>query len=231
VQFNWKWFWDRIALSIPLLIFALLLINEWAALGMILSLVNGEGFIGYWMKHGVPFMGAIAIAASCSTFDISMWFRLFFWIRDAYGHARLIYDRVEERITIDRLNGEAKWLRHIQHWGLGVYLRYVPQPGEYRRTGTPYAAHPRQYVWLLFYGFTPTCILPGVGYSIAFHLNPTMAFTILAGANAMKMVVFGYLALHIPWQIIAVIIIIVVPWVRGQIERQHRKHGALKAAL
>ena len=216
-------------MTIPVLIFALLLVCDWAALGVILSLVNGEGFIGYWMKHGVSFIPAIAIAIACSTFDVCMWFRLFFWIRDAYGHARAIYDHMEQQITLDRLNGEVKWLRRIQRWGLGLYLRYVPQPREYHRPGTPYAVSRWQYLWLLFYGFTPTCILPGVGYTVAFHLNPAVALPVILGINIVKMVVFGYLALHIPWQIIAVIIVVVVPWVRGQIERQHRRYITAKA--
>ena len=227
---NWKWVWDRLVLPIPFLVFAVLLLreNEWAALGVILSLCNGEGFVGYWMHHGISFAHATGIAVACSTFDITMWFRCLFWIRDAYGHARQIYDQLEPQATLNRLNGDVRWLRHIQRWGLRVYLSCVPQTPEYQKIKTSYVTPVKHYAWLLFYGFTPTCILSGVGYVVAFHLDPYIAFPILAGANAIKMVCFGYWALHTSWKIIVIIVVGVIPAVRRLIERQHVKHTSVK---
>lgn len=221
----WKRIWDRLAICLPVFLFALLLIRDWAALGVILSFFNGEGFIGYWIKHGVSFAGAVSIAIACSTFDIAAWFRLFFFVRDTFGHGKVIYDILSRQIDIDRLNGELDYLKMLKLWGLRLYLKFVPQPRRYRPLDAPYQPHARPYAWLLFYGFTPTCILPGVGYTVAFHLNPTRAFCIIASANAIKMIAFGYLAIHIPWQILAAIVVIGAPSIRRIIERQYAKRA------
>jgi hypothetical protein len=215
---------------LPVGIFVVLLFNDWAAFGIILSLFNGEGFIGYWMKHGVPFLGAIGIAIACSTFDITMWFRLFFFLRETYGHGRVIYEDLRDQADLNRLNGEKNYLCMLRLWGMRLYLAYVPQPRKYRTLGSPYVTHLRQYAWLLFYGSMPTCILPGVGYSVAFHLDPMVAFPIIAVANTVKMIAFGYLALHVPWQAIAVIVVVVIPQVRKRIERQHHEHAIATGA-
>ena len=221
MRIPWKRIWDWLARCLPLFIFALLLFCDWAALGVILSLFNGESFVGYWIKHGIPFASAIGIAIMCSTFDIATWFRMFFFVRDTFGHGRTIYEVLNKQINIDRLNGELDYLKMLKLWGLRLYLRFVPQPRRYRPNDAPYLSRSEPYLWLAFYGFVPTCILPGVGYTVAFHLNPTRAFCMLAGANALKMVAFGYLAIHVPWQMLAIIIIVIVPLIRHIIERRH----------
>jgi hypothetical protein len=196
---------------------------------LILSFGNGESFIGYWLRRGVTFPHAVGIAIICGTIDLSLWFRLSYGIRDAYGHARVIYEAIRQQLTIDRLNGEVKWLRHIRHWGLRLYLAGVPQPREYRANGAPYRKHIRDYALLAFYGFVPTGIEAGVGYTVAFHLNPVAAFLVIAVSNTIKMLVFGYMALHVPWKVIAVAVVVGIPTTRFLIEWQHAKHAALPA--
>jgi hypothetical protein len=212
--------WRYSALVIVFGIIAVSFFNATMAVDLVRSFINGESNIGFWMVHGWSFKKSIAIAIACSTWDIFSWFALFNALKGLYQRAKPIYDALVAGHEIEQLNGRADWIRRLCRIGLKIYLFCVPQPSDRFEASGSHRSF-RYYLPLLFYGFAPSCIWTGVGYSFSFQLSPFLAFFVVSFANSLKMVAFGYLAFFVgPW--VVAVSVTSIPVVRWVIERHHR---------
>ncbi len=200
---TWKWIAGGIV-SVFLLAWWF---NPLYAAGLSWSFAHGESSSAFWGgKLGFPFWASFAISTACSSFDIFSWFCLYAQVKKFYDRlVQPLYQEVDRRIDVRTINGKGEWARIAFRYCQGIYYLLVPRPGTSINEKKTFRRAARRYLPLLAYGFVPTCIGTGVGYSFSFGLNLGVAGVMLAIGNAGKMAVFGYFAVKVPfWSVVPI---------------------------
>jgi hypothetical protein len=201
MAFDFLKIWKRVAGAIALSLLLLVWFYPLAAAGLIFSLWNGESSVAYWCRvMNLPFLASFAIATTCSSFDIFTWFCLAEKTEKIYDDlTRPLYDRLGNLTGQKTIDQKARWIRVTYRFCCKISRLLIPQLK--RNEAGPRTTEPtmRHYAFLLIYGFVPTCIWTGIGYSLSFKLHLGVAWLILALGNTAKMACFGYFAVKLPF--------------------------------
>jgi hypothetical protein len=197
----WKWLAGAIAFTILLFLW----FDPPSAGGLFWSFVNAESSMAFWnRKMNLPFWVSFGIATACSGFVIFTWFCLFTKAKTFYDTlARPLYNELKQRTDLGTINGNAEWVRTVYRFCCDICTLLIPRPTEVAGEKKTIRRILRRYAPLLAYGFVPTCVWMGVGYSLSFRLNMFASWFILTIGDAVKIAFFGYLAVKIPfWSVL-----------------------------